>query len=146
MARYFTLTEAERLLPELERLLQRLIDSKRDYDAADSELTGIAERIALTGGMAAPRERIAGLRARKDASARTLKAAVEQIQEIGCELKDVETGLIDFPTRYKGQEVYLCWKLGESAIGFWHPVADGFRGRRPIDDDFLANHRGSSSS
>jgi hypothetical protein len=80
------------------------------------------------------------IRARKDASTASIKAAVEKIQEIGCQLKDIETGLVDFPTLYHGKEVYLCWKLGESSIGFWHHVEDGFRGRHAIDSEFLANH------
>ncbi len=92
--------------------------------------------------MVPPRERIADLRARKDAAARKLKVdSSRRIKEIGCQLKDIDTGLIDFPTLYRDKEVYLCWKLGESGIGFWHHVEDGFRGRRPIDSEFLANHR-----
>ena len=140
--RFFTLQEAQKLLPEVERLLRGVIQFKREYEAADSELGGISQRIALTGGMLPPRERVAQLRARKDAAARGLKSSVEKIQEIGCQLKDVDMGLIDFPTLYKDTEVYLCWKLGESGIGFWHHVEDGYRGRRPIDSDFLANHHG----
>lgn len=132
------------MLPEVERLLRSIIEVKREYETSDRELGRIAQRIALTGGMIAPRERVAELRARKDASARSLKTDVERIQEIGCQLKDLETGLIDFPTLYRDKEVYLCWKLGESRIGFWHQVEDGYQGRRPIDGEFRANHRGDS--
>jgi hypothetical protein len=140
--RFFTLLEAEKFLPEVERLLREIIHFKEDYEQHDAELTQIKQRIALAGGMVPPRDRIAELRMHKDAAARALKAALERIQEIGCQLKDVETGLIDFPTLYRDQEVYLCWKLGESGIGYWHHVEDGFRGRRAIDSEFLANHRG----
>jgi hypothetical protein len=136
--------QAEGLLPEVERLLRGLIQLKNDYEQNDAELTQISQRITLTGGMVAPRERIAQLRTRKDAAARGLKSALEKIQEIGCQLKDIEMGLIDFPTLYRDREVYLCWKLGESGIGYWHHVEDGFRGRRPIDSDFLTNHRGEN--
>jgi hypothetical protein len=138
--RYFTLLEAEALLPAIERLLRSLIDSKQDYESNETELLRINQRITLTGGMVPPRERIAQLRGRKDAAARGLKSVVEKIQEIGCHLKDIEIGLVDFPTIYKEKEVYLCWKLGESKIEFWHPVEDGYRGRRAIDSDFAANH------
>jgi hypothetical protein len=142
--RYFTLLEAEGHLPEVERLLRGLIQAKEGYEQVDGELSQINQQIALSGGMVAPRERISQLRSRKDTAARALKGTLERIQEIGCQLKDIETGLIDFPTLYREREVYLCWKLGESGIGFWHHVEDGFRGRRPIDSDFLANHHGES--
>jgi hypothetical protein len=142
--RFFTLLEAERLLPEVERLVRSLRDQKRSYEQAETELTNVSQRIALLGGTIPPQERVLQLRARKDASARGLKAAIENIEQLGCQLKDVDMGLVDFPTLYRDQEVYLCWKVGESGIGFWHHVEDGYRGRRPIDSDFLAHHRGES--
>ncbi|MBV9759308.1 MAG: DUF2203 domain-containing protein [Acidobacteriaceae bacterium] len=142
MPRYFNLLEAEKLLPEVERLLRALIQAKEDYEANEAELSQINQRIALAGGMTPPRERIGQLRNRKDAAGRVLKTAFDQVREIGCQVKDLDTGLIDFPTLYRGKEVYLCWKLGENGIGYWHHVEDGFRGRRPIDSEFLANHRG----
>jgi len=67
------------------------------------------------------------------------------VQEIGCLIKDIDVGLVDFPTSLRGVEVYLCWKLGESGISFWHGVDEGFRGRKPIDKDFLDNHQGDPS-
>jgi hypothetical protein len=139
--RFFTLLEAESLLPQVEGLLQSLIQLKRDHETADAELNGISQRIALTGGMIVSREQVQQIRVRRDATARGLKTALEKIEEIGCQLKDIEIGLVDFPTLYRGKEVYLCWKLGESGIGFWHHVEDGYRGRQPIDSEFLANHR-----
>ena len=144
MPKFFTLLEAEGLLPKVQRLLVGIRQQKERYQQADSELAAISQRISVTGGMVPPREYILQLRSEKDASARALKDAVEQIQSIGCQLKDVETGLVDFPTLYRDREVYLCWKLGESSIGFWHHIEDGYRGRKPIDSDFLANHRGDS--
>jgi hypothetical protein len=60
-------------------------------------------------------------------------------------VKDLDIGLIDFPTLFHGVEVYLCWKLDEPAIEFWHGVDEGFRGRKAIDRDFRDNHRGDSS-
>ncbi len=142
VARFFTLPEAEQLLPEVERLLRSCIQSKQDYDRAESELKLLEQRITLTGGMMVAREHVAQIRNRKESAARVLKTTLEGIQGIGCQLKDVDTGLIDFPTLYHGKEVYLCWKLGESGIQFWHRVEDGFRGRRPVDEEFLSNHRG----
>jgi hypothetical protein len=138
--RVFTLLEAERLLPQVERIVRTLIQLKGEYETADAELSRITQRITLTGGMSVPRDGVQQIRTRKDTSASNIKAAVEKLQEIGCQLKDIEAGLVDFPTLYRGKEVYLCWKLGESSIGFWHHVEDGFRGRHVIDSEFLANH------
>ena len=59
-------------------------------------------------------------------------------------VKDLDVGLIDFPTLYRGEEVYLCWKLGETGIQYWHGIDEGFRGRKKIDRDFLDNHKGES--
>ena len=129
----------------MERLVRSLKDQKLSYEEAETELTGVSQRIALLGGMIPPQERVLQLRARKEASARGLKATVETIQQLGCQVKDVEMGLVDFPTLYRDQEVYLCWKMGEPGISFWHHIEDGYRGRRPIDSDFLAHHRGEES-
>jgi hypothetical protein len=140
--RFFTLQAAERLLPTVERLLRELMHQKQDYTETDTRLNGLLQRVALAGGMIPPRERIAQLRSHKDSIGRSLKSTFENLQETGCQLKDIDTGLVDFPTLYHEREVYLCWKLGESGITFWHPVEDGFRGRRPIDSEFLSNHKG----
>jgi len=140
--RFFTLLEAEGFLPEVERLLRSSIQAKQDYESGDAELSQIAQRITLMGGILVRREEVVASRTRKDSSARVLKAAMERIEEIGCQVKDLDTGLIDFPTLYRDREVYLCWKLGESSINFWHHIEDGFRGRQPINSEFLAHHKG----
>ncbi len=144
MPKLFNLLEAEKLLPQVERLLTNIRQQKQRYEEAEGGLSAISQKITLIGGMIPPRERILQFRSQKDASARALKTAIEQIQSIGCQLKDLDTGLVDFPTLYRDREVYLCWKLGESGIGFWHHIDDGYAGRQPIDSDFLANHHGDS--
>jgi hypothetical protein len=140
--RFFNLTEAEGLLPEVGRLLRSLIQAKQDYESGEADLDAIKQRITLLGGILAPRDEIVASRTRKDSAERALKSTIEQIAHTGCQLKDLDTGLIDFPTIYRDREVYLCWRLGEPGIKFWHHIEDGFRGRRPIDRDFLENHRG----
>ena len=60
---------------------------------------------------------------------------IERVRDLGGEVKDVETGLVDFPGRRGGEEILLCWRLGEKKLGFWHPVDSGFAGRRPVDED-----------
>ena len=144
--KYFTLLEAEGLLPEVERLLRSCIEGKRNYEEADEELKTVATRITLAGGMVIAREQVGEIRARKESAARAIKSAVEKIEQIGCQIKDLNLGLVDFPTLYRDKEVYLCWKLGEPGINFWHHVDAGFSGRQPVDMEFLANHRGNPVS
>jgi hypothetical protein len=145
LPRFFTIIEAEALLPEVEKELRNVISFKREHEDAEVELNRISQKIHLSGGMMPPRNKIISLKNRKHAAAEGLKQSIDQIHATGCQLKDVEMGLLDFPTLYHGKEVYLCWHLGESGISFWHHVEDGYRGRRPIDSEFLSNHRGDAS-
>jgi hypothetical protein len=140
--RYFSLLEAEALLPSIALHLERLQAFKQQHEAAEQQLLAITQRITVAGGMLPPRAQMLDLRRERETSARGLKDTVEAIHATGCQLKDVEMGLIDFPTLYHGKEVYLCWKRGEDSITFWHEIEAGYRGRRPIDSEFLSNHRG----
>jgi hypothetical protein len=144
MSRHFTLEEAELVLPDVERALRDAIFQKTEYEAADGELRRTMDKIRMAGGSRVSPGPILALRARKDAATSALTAAVERVQQLGAEIKDLAIGLIDFPTLYKGREVLLCWKLGEDRIAFWHGTSEGFRGRKPIDDEFRENHRGES--
>jgi len=140
--RFFTLLEAEALLPSIEGYLRRLLLLKNEHEQASAQINVISQRIMLAGGMVPPRDHVLELKKQKESAARGLKETVEAIHETGCQLKDVEIGLIDLPTLYRGKEVYLRWQLGEERIGYWHPIEDGYRGRRAIDSEFLSNHRG----
>ena len=142
MPKRFTHAEAERLLPQVEALLREAINLKGEYETAGAEFQQFLERLMRLGGVLVDRPRALAVRQRRDGAAARLRAAVEQVQETGCVLKDLDIGLVDFPTRFRGEEVYLCWKLGEPGIGFWHGVDEGFRGRKPIDQDFLHHHEG----
>ncbi len=141
MARRFTLEEAESLLPEIEVSLRQAISLKAEYELAEGELQSIGRRVTMMGGVLIDREEIQRHKQQRDRSAEGLKAAIEQIQEFGCVIKDLDVGLIDFTTLYRGEEVYLCWKLGESGISFWHGTHEGFAGRKPIDEEFRAGNQ-----
>ena len=142
MPKRFDLAEAQRLLPQVGRLLRDALDAKAEYQEAEKTIQELNERVMLLGGVMVDRERALTSRSRRDAAAAMLKGAIEAVQETGCLIKDLDIGLVDFPTLFRGVEVYLCWKLGEPAIEYWHGVDEGYRGRKPIDQDFLDNHEG----
>jgi hypothetical protein len=145
MSKRFTLAEAQSLIPEVDRLLRQALDSKSAYEAAERAIHEFNQRVMMLGGVIVDRHRAIENKSRRDDAAARFRAAVEAVQEIGCLIKDIDIGLVDFPTSLRGVEVYLCWKLGESGISFWHGVDEGFRGRKPIDKDFLDNHQGDPS-
>jgi hypothetical protein len=138
--RRFTHAEAERLRPRIGELLARAVELKAAYQQAGQAFQAITTRIMLLGGIAVDRAEAAAARDRRDRAANELKAAVESIHETGYIIKDLDMGLVDFPTTYQGREVYLCWKLGEPSIAWWHGIDEGFAGRKPIDREFLKNH------
>lgn len=145
MPKRFTLVEAQSLIPDVDRLLRQAIEAKEEYEEAERGIQAFNERVMMMGGVIVDRDRALENKARRDAAAGKLRQAIEGVQETGCLIKDLDIGLVDFPTTFLGVEVYLCWKLGEAGIGFWHGVEEGFRGRKPIDQNFLDNHRGDPS-
>src|SRR5580692_6255932 len=140
MARYFTLAQAERLLPDVERSLRDALFHKAEAQKANQELEHTSERIRTSGGARVDPGRHLASRARRDTSAAALTEALEQIERTGALVKDLDIGLIDFLARFQNRDVCLCWKLGETGIHFWHGLEEGFRGRKAIDQDFLAQH------
>ncbi len=146
MPKRFTLAEAESLLPEIEKLIREAVFLKSQYEDAERAILSFGQQVALRGGMLIDRDAVIRQRAERDRLGEDLKAAIEHIHEYGCLIKDLDIGLIDFPTLFRGKEVYLCWKLGETGITHWHGVEEGFAGRKPIDADFLANHTGDRAN
>ena len=144
MSRHFTLAQAEQLLPEVEQALRDALFHKSEYQAAEEELNQSTQRIRMAGGSRVNPAPIMAARARRDTSGAALKEIFERVEELGVLIKDLDIGLIDFLSRYHGQDVCLCWKLGEDRIRFWHGMEEGFRGRKPIDEEFLQNHRGDA--
>ena len=142
MPRYFTLQQAEELLPDVESAIREAISLKSEYQEAEAEWQRFSQRIMLLGGVLVDHSRLVEQKNNRETTAARLKQVLEKIQDYGCLVKDLDIGLIDFPTRFRGEEVYLCWKLGETGIQFWHGIHEGFRGRKPIDRDFLENHQG----
>jgi hypothetical protein len=142
MSKRFTLVQAQSLIPTLDPLLRKAIESKALFTEAERALQAFNHRIVVTGGVLVNRDEALALKNKRDSSAQQLKDLINGVQEYGCVIKDLDIGLLDFPTLFRGREVYLCWKLGEPAIAFWHGTDEGFAGRKEIDQDFLEQHRG----
>ena len=136
------LHQAEQLLPAVEAAIREAIAAKAEYTEAESDSQEFQRRVMLQGGVLVDHSKLLAQKQRRESSAQQLKGAVEKIQQYGCLVKDLDIGLIDFPTLFNGEEVYLCWKLGEPGIRFWHGVQEGFRGRKAIDQEFLDHHQG----
>jgi hypothetical protein len=132
----FTLEEAQSLLPLLESLLKRAIEGKRAAQEVESRLTELGRRIYLAGGMRVNVAEAGRERAELNAHLQTVRESVAEIDAIGVQVKDVDSGLLDFPCRVDDQVVLLCWRMGEVGIEHWHTVEDGFKGRRPVDERF----------
>ena len=142
MGQYFTVAQADKLLPLVEQAIRDAIDLKKFYAQAELVLEEETRRITMSGGAFVNSTKLHAERSRRDTCARQLNQALEKIHSYGCEVKDLDIGLIDFRTWYQGQEVYLCWRLGEQGITHWHGLSEGFPGRKPITDDFLREHSG----
>lgn len=142
--RFFTLGEAERILPRVEAALHEVIQLSQDGERSQNELRQWLRRIAMSGGGLVDHSGALERKGRLHAIAARLQDAAAQLENYGCLIKDLKLGLVDFPTLFRGEEVYLCWKLGEDSIRFWHGVSEGFGGRKPIDADFVRHHGGAS--
>jgi hypothetical protein len=131
--RLFTLTEAERARRDLEPFLIEAMDCRKKLAGLETDLSAVSARIMMMGGVIVPYEKLAKLRAEHQQLAENMKSALERILETGCVIKDLEVGLLDFPARINNEQVYLCWRLGEDRIRFYHRQDEGFAGRKPLD-------------
>jgi hypothetical protein len=131
VARHFTLEEANAVVTELRPVVERMVEHGRKLAAAQRSQTQLVTRIAGNGGDLQPsdlRELAETIQREADAIA----ACAEEINAAGAQIKSLEEGLLDFPSRRDDEDVLLCWKLGEDEIRYWHGVDEGFAGRKPL--------------
>ncbi len=134
--KHFTLDEAQSLLPVLEALLKRAMEARRTADEIEEKMQALTRKVFLMGGMLLDVERVQRRRAAHASHMQQAKDSLAEIDAIGVQVKDLDTGLLDFPCLIDGETVLLCWKMGESRIEFWHTLDAGFRGRQPVDERF----------
>jgi hypothetical protein len=132
--RYFTLEEANELLEQVRPVAESLVSHRRAFTVTAARRARLSTRISGNGGDFDPQEP-RKLDAQLEAEAEAVAAAVGQLEQLGVLVKDLDRGLVDFPALREGEEVLLCWQVGEGEIGFWHGVDEGFAGRKPLEGD-----------
>jgi len=131
MPRRFSSEEADALLPEIAPRLLQLRDLKRQNDETRSAVNDLQSTLKANGhSLDIEMSRLS--RALQSSSAE-INALIERVTRLGVEVKDLEMGLIDFRGERDGREIYLCWKLGEEHVAFWHELNTGYSSRQPLD-------------
>jgi hypothetical protein len=132
MQRTFTPEEANEALVELRPVAERMVAHRRALSAAQKRQAELVVTIAGNGGDLGPsdlEEAAAGIQREADGIA----ACVRVLDEAGVQVKSLEEGLLDFPSVRDGEDVLLCWQVGEERVAFWHGVDEGFAGRKPLE-------------
>ncbi len=130
MAHYFTREEAEALLPHVTVVLLAIQEHRQAMQACEEDLGEL--RIRSTNNGHHLHDRIERQQKALVEHIEALQSLARELKRFGCELKDPDTGLIDFLSLRDGREIYLCWRLGEERINYWHYLDTGFAGRQPL--------------
>lgn len=133
MADYFTRAQAEALLPRLEASLREIEALRMEMAEREGDLRDAHERLASNGHNLS--DELATLPAEVADLSRRIADQARELAESGAIVKDLDMGLLDFPHLREGREVYLCWRLGEERIAWWHEVDAGLSGRQPLEDE-----------
>jgi hypothetical protein len=141
LSKTFTLSEAQTLLPVVEALLRKAQAAAAQAGELEREMQLVSQRIFLSGGMHVDVSVAARRRAEREKAVQEAKDTLAEIDSIGVLVKDLEQGLLDFPSVMDGKTVLLCWKLGEPTIAHWHTEEEGFAGRKPLDPRFGKTER-----
>jgi hypothetical protein len=129
--RLFSRDEAEQMLPEIVPLLWKARDLKKQHDESQAKLVAVQNH-AKGNGHGVDTD-LARSRSGVEQAAVAINNIIERINKLGIEVKDVDIGLVDFRSNINGREAYLCWKLGEEHIGWWHDLDTGYAARQPLD-------------
>lgn len=124
--KYFSVDEVNSVIPDISTVVQELVDLKKSIELKIPKIKPVISKAGSNGG---------GSKSLSEhlVSISKMEELITILNKTGCILKDVNVGLIDFPHIKDGKEVYLCWKLGEKRVAFWHEIEAGFAGRKPID-------------
>ena len=128
---HFTAEEANEALAEVRPLTEELVGHRHALVELQERQAALTARIAGNGGNVEPHE-LEEVQEQLDEEVAGIARCVARIHEIGALVKDLDAGLVDFPATRDGEEILLCWRLGEEEIGFWHGLEEGFSGRKPL--------------
>jgi hypothetical protein len=132
--RHFTPEEANALLDEVRPVAEAMVEHRRAFTVSAARRARLTARISGNGGDLDPQEP-GELDEQLEREAGAVGRAVEQLEALGVQVKDLDRGLVDFPALHDGREVLLCWQVGEEEVGYWHGVDEGFAGRKPLPLD-----------
>jgi hypothetical protein len=145
VTRFYDLDSANARLPEMREILEQLKSQREDLIRLRDLVLERQEAVEAGGDPSGGQSRSADddegpddelrlIRLRMQGLIDQMQAAVARIDELGITLRDIESGLIDFPALASGRQIWLCWRLGEGDIGWWHELTEGFSGRRELID------------
>ena len=141
MGRYYAIDEANALLPDVERILVALRDQRQDLITFRDRAVGLTPEDGEAPDEAA--QELRRIRLRMQGLIDQMQAGVARLVEMDITLRDIATGLIDFPALVSGRPIWLCWRLGERDVAHWHAHDEGFDTRRPLSE--LPMGRGSGT-
>jgi hypothetical protein len=127
----FTPHEASRLLPDIKIKLKEIMERKRVADILKSDV----ERYALVGF---DTPELTEKNEELEAVVKDLMARVSELEDLGLRVRDIDTGLVDFPANRFGNTVYLCWRYGEADIEYWHGSKEGFTARKSLNAQVIS--------
>lgn len=128
---YFTVDEANAALEHVRPLAESMVAHRKALAGAGARWNELAGKIAGNGG-GLERSELAGLQGEIEREQGEVARCIRAIQAHGAQVKDIDTGLLDFAAQRDGMEIELCWQVGEERIEYWHGVDEGFAGRKPI--------------
>ena len=132
--RHFTPEEANALLEQVRPLAEALVGHRRALVEAAARRARLSAHIAGNGGDFDPGE-VREEADRLEEEAAALARVLERLTSLGVQVKDLDRGLVDFPALHRGEEVLLCWQVGEDEVAYWHGLDEGFAGRKPLPFD-----------
>ncbi|MGH2921413.1 MAG: DUF2203 domain-containing protein [Gaiellaceae bacterium] len=130
-AKYFTADEANEALSVVRPLAEEMVERRRVLADLQERHAAFTTTIAGNGGDFDPGE-LHEVEDQMGEEATAVARCVARINEVGAFVKDLDRGLVDFPARRDGEDVLLCWQVGEEDVAFWHGLEEGFSGRKPL--------------